>query len=88
MTISKNRLGLTLGIFAGAMHLIWALLVLIGVGETYMQWILPLHFLKLEIATLAFSIVNALMLVVLALIGGYVLGWLLGWVWNWTAKWK
>jgi len=84
--IDKNHLGLVLGIFFALLHLIWVLLVLLGVGQAYIDWILPLHFIRLLVTISSFSIVSAVLLLVMAFIGGYVCGWLFAAVWNWVGK--
>jgi len=80
--LNANKIGLTLGIFFAVLHLIWAILVLVGVAEASINWILPLHFVSLTMGILDFNIVNALILVVMAFIGGYITGWLFAWIRN------
>ena len=84
--MSKNRAGLTLGLFFAILHAFWALAVLVGVAKTYLDWILPMHFIGIMFDILPFSIVNALILVVIAFIAGYVCGWIFAALWNWMGK--
>ena len=79
---NKNLAGLTTGIFAAALHALWAVLVLLGVGQTYLDWIFPLHFVGNVYSVMSFSLGTAAILVVLAFVGGYVLGWLFTALWN------
>lgn len=84
--INKNRLGLTLGLFAGLLHLIWAVSVAVGIAESWLEWILPLHFISLVVPVAGFDVLSAVILTITAFIGGYICGWLLAWVWNKLGK--
>lgn len=80
--LNKNKLGMTLGIFVGAWHLIWALLVGFNVAQSFIDWVLPLHFVSLTVPIASFSWLNAIILTIAAFIGGYVMGWLFAALWN------
>ena len=86
MVLNKNKFGLVIGIFVAAWHLLWALCVLAGVAQTFINWILPLHFISILVSVTTFSITNALLLTIAAFIGGYVMGWLFAALWNWLLK--
>lgn len=80
--INKNSLGLSLGIFAALLHAVWAILVAAGVAKSLLDWVLPLHFVGAMFSITSFSIVSAILLVVLAFVGGYVTGWVFAAIWN------
>lgn len=80
--ISKNKAGMTLGLFAAGWHAVWALLVGIGIAESMLNWVLPLHFISLVVPMSAFSWLNALILIIAGFIGGYVMGWSFAALWN------
>ncbi len=84
--LNKNKLGIVLGIFVGAMHAIWVLAVALNVGQKFLDFILPLHFIDNLYSVMTFNIATALMLVVMATVGGYVMGWLFAALWNWVDK--
>ena len=79
---NKNKLGLTLGIFAALLHLVWAISVAVGIAQTYLDWILPMHFIGNVFDFATFNIVNAIILIILAFIGGYICGWVLGYIYE------
>ena len=83
--INKNQLGLTIGIFAALCHLIWTIAVAVGI-QKFVDWILLLHAIKLELTLTSVVILNAVLLVILAFVGGYVFGWVFGAIWNWVGK--
>lgn len=84
--INKNALGLTLGIFSALMHAIWAIAVGIGVGQNFINFIFPLHFLNIVYQVTSFNITTMLLLVVMGFVGGYVMGWIFAALWNYTSK--
>ena len=86
MAINKNKLGLTVGIFAAILHAVWAILVGAGIAQTYLNWIFPMHFIGNVFQVANFSLMAAVLLIILAFIGGYICGWILGVVWNWVDK--
>jgi hypothetical protein len=86
MVLNNNKVGLVVGIFASVWHLLWAICVLAGIAQTFLNWVLPLHFIGLLVSVTTFSITNALILVIGAFVGGYVMGWLFAALWNWIVK--
>jgi hypothetical protein len=84
--VNANKLGLTVGIFAAVFHATWAILIAIGILQTWLNWILPMHFVSNFFTLLPFSISNALILIVCAFIGGYITGWVFAVLWNWVEK--
>ncbi|MBI4994682.1 hypothetical protein HZC21_03495 [Candidatus Peregrinibacteria bacterium] len=82
MHINKNRAGLILGTFLGLFHLLWSILVAVGVAQWWMDFVLKLHFLNNPFAIAQFDWIFALGLVVMTFVVGYVLGWILAWLWN------
>jgi hypothetical protein len=84
--IDKNKLGITLAVFFGALHALWALAVAVNVGQKFLDFIFPMHFLSNVYSVMTFSIATALMLVVMATVCGYVMGWLFAALWNYIEK--
>lgn len=82
----KNKLGLTFGIFAAALHAVWAIIVGLGFGESVINYIFPLHFLNAAYEVLPFSFGTAAMLILFAFVGGFIMGWVLMVLWNWLGK--
>lgn len=83
--ISKNRAALTVGLFIALLHALWAIIVAIfpNAMQTYLNWIFPMHFIGNVFTILPFNILNAIILVIMAFIGGYVFGWLFALIWDW-----
>ena len=75
-----NKIALTVGLFVAALHAIWALVVAMGIGQIYLNWILPLHFVSNPYIVMGFDFLNALLLVIVAFIGSYLATLLLVWL--------
>lgn len=80
--IKGNKPALIIGLYAAVLHIIWAIAVALGIGQTYLNWILPLHFISNMYVVTDFSFFTSLMLAVMAFIGGYVGTWVFVWIWN------
>lgn len=84
MKLNKNKTGLVLGTLFAFVHLIWAILIAISplLMQNLIDWIMRLHFLGIGILIHPFSIINAILLVVVAFICGFVFGWIFAFAWN------
>lgn len=80
--VNSHKVGLVFGGVLAIFHAVWATIVLVGWAKPFMDWILSLHFLTFQYSINAFSLANALMLVVVTGIIGYAIGYLAGWLWN------
>ncbi len=84
--LSKNSVGLALGLLMGLGHLGWAILVVLGWAKPLLDWVLSLHFMSFSYVMTPFSFVTALGLVVFTFICGYVVGWVLAALWNFSRR--
>lgn len=67
-----HKIAMAVGLFFAALHALWAGLVALGVGQAVIDWIFPLHFIDEMYTVLTFNLVNALLLIVMAFVGGYL----------------
>ncbi len=84
--VHVHKTGLVLGGLFGIAHAAWAVAVLVGIAEPFLNWIFGLHFLNFPFTVDPFSFWNAAMLVVVTFIVGYVLGCVFGWLWNMACR--
>jgi hypothetical protein len=77
-----NKPALVVSLFVAAMHAFWALSVALGVGQMYLNWIFPLHFIGNLYTVLSFNLLTALMLVIMAFAGSYLATLLFVWLWK------
>ena len=82
MQINKNETGLTFGFLIGFLHLIWSLLVLLGMAQILLNFILNIHMISMPITVLPFNLIKALGLIAVTFVVGYVFGWLMAFFWN------
>ena len=81
----SHRLGRTLSLFAGLVHMVWIILVWIGVAQPWMDFVYGMHAIQLDGAVMtvqSMPILGALFLLAIALVIGYVVGWVIGALWE------
>lgn len=83
--LNTNQVGLTIGIFAALVHLVWLVAVAIGI-QKYVDWILLLHSIRLDLILTNVVLLNALILIVIAFIGGYIVGYVFAAIYNYIGK--
>jgi hypothetical protein len=81
--ISPHLVGLMCGAFFAIGHAVWSLMVALGFAQTFLDWILSLHFVDNPFTIQPFSLTTAVTLVVFVFIVWYIIGWISGWLWNW-----
>lgn len=81
-TINKNKTGLTFGFLISFMHLVWSVLVALGVAQVLLDFVLNVHMISVPIVVGPFSFVKALGLIVVTFVVGYVFGWMMAFFWN------
>jgi hypothetical protein len=86
--LDKNQTGLIVGIFLAIVHLIWAILVWVmpAVLQRFLNWIFELHALEPIWKLTTMTIMNAILLVIMTFVIGYIAGCLFACVWNMRAK--
>lgn len=82
--LNGKKLGLTLGIFFAAVHAIWALLIAISPAavKTMLDKVLLLHAIGFTFSIGTFNILNAILLVALTFVSGWLIGWFYAYVNN------
>jgi len=80
--INKNKAGLALGFFLSFVHLVWGILVALGIAQAFMDFIFKIHMISLSMTVGPFSLSKTIVLVVVTFIVGYVFGWLVAFFWN------
>lgn len=83
--MKKNQVGLAVGLFAALCHLVWILAVAIGI-QKFVDWILLLHSIQLDLVLTNIVFLNAILLIVIGFAGGYVFGWVFAAIYNWAGK--
>lgn len=84
--ISKNNLGLTIGILFVIVHAAWLVLVATGLASSFLNFIFSLHFISINIVITSFDFMPAVALLFIAFISGYISGWLIAALLNWVNR--
>lgn len=79
---SPNRVGVYCGLVIAFGHLVWAVLVMLGVGQMLLDFILAIHFLSNPYQVVSFNVGTAALLVVITGVIGYLVGYMATLVWN------
>lgn len=84
--MDSNKTGLALGALMSLAHLVWAVVVALGIAQGYMDWIYSIHFLNNPFIVGTFDITTATILVVVTGVVGYILGFIFALIWNKVQK--
>ncbi len=77
-----NKVGLVFAALLGGFHLLWAVLVMLGIAQKIYDFILWAHMIHLPIVIGPFDATAAVMLVVMTAVMGYIGGYIGAMVWN------
>jgi len=80
--ISKNKTGLTFGFLVSFIHLVWSILVALGIAQALLNFIFNMHMLSMPTVVMPFNLVKAIGLIVVTFVVGYIFGWLMAFFWN------
>jgi hypothetical protein len=80
--LNPHKAGLALGGLIGLFHLAWSILVAAGMAQPLINWAFQLHMIVPPFTVASFSMMNAVVLVVITSIIGYVMGWVFASLWN------
>ena len=80
--IHPNKAATAVGAVVGLSHFAWALLVAAGWAKPLMDFVLGLHFIRLDYAIAPFDLGTAAALVAVTFAVGYLFGLVFALVWN------
>lgn len=83
--IHPTKAAIAVGSVIGMWHLVWALFVAIGWAKPLMDFVLRLHFIRLDYDIAPFALGTAAALVVVTFAVGCAFGLVFALVWNWLA---
>ncbi len=82
MKLNESKVALTLGILVGGLHLVWSILVALGLAQGLLDFIFSIHMLANPYQVTGFDVTKAGMLVVITFVIGYGVGYIFANVWN------
>ena len=74
------------GLITAGLHLLWSILIALGIGQVYLDWILGLHFIENPYIVKPFNFGTMVMLLLVTFVAGFVLGWVGTIFWNRMVK--
>ncbi len=80
--LNTNKTALTVGLFLGGWHLLWSILIALGIAQPLYDFILWAHMVHMQILIGPFELKAAILLVIATFIIGYVFGWIFATIWN------
>ncbi len=80
--LDTKRTGLALGSFVAIVHVVWAILLAIGLAKPLLDFILSVHHIQVSFSIEPFSLGKAVLLVVVTFVVGYIFGWVFATGWN------
>jgi hypothetical protein len=86
MKFKPMTVALYTGLLVSALHLFWSVIVALGLGQIYLDWILGLHFIQNPFVVMPFSLGTMIILLVFTFAVGFVLGWVSTICWNKMVK--
>ena len=84
--LNKNKSGLILGTFAALLHVIWSVIVALGIAKDIVNFIASLHFFNMTFTIQQFNLGVSLILVALTFVVGYLIGFIFASVVNFYNK--
>lgn len=79
---NAHKVGLLFGTLLGGIHLIWALMVFLGLAQMMMDFVFWAHMLHIPLVIGPFDATAAVALVVMTYVLGYALGYAGARVWK------
>ncbi len=82
MKVDTIKVALTLGIVFSSVHILWSVLVALGLAQGLLDFILWAHMVSIPHEVTSFNVVQAGTLVIVTFVVGFSAGWIIGTAWN------
>ena len=80
--INKNKVGLVFAVVIGGAHIVWSLLVFLGLGQALLDFIMWVHMINISLTVGPFNLMSSAILIVVTSIIGYLIGIVVATVWE------
>lgn len=81
-SLHSHRTGLVVGSLLGFGHLVWSVLVALGLAQWLLNFVFQLHMIKPPLTVGPFSVGMAVGLILVTFVLGYGIGYALALIWN------
>lgn len=79
---NPHKTGLVGGVLLGGVHVLWAILVVLGWAQALINFSMWAHMVRMDITFGPFDMTTAIILIVVASLVGYAVGYAVGTIWN------
>lgn len=80
--LNPKKVGLTFGLTAAFLHLVWSLIVALGWGRAWVDFVAWAHMVHAMYAVGPFDAAASLSVIVVAFLIGYAVGFVFATIWN------
>jgi len=80
--MSKHKVGLVVGSFAGLVHLVWSVAIALGFAQPWIDFVYRIHSLNNPFTVMHFELGKAVGLIILTFIIGYIVGYVFAALWH------
>jgi len=80
--LNENKVALTVGLVMSVFHLVWSLLLILGLAQTLLDFIFWAHMIANPYRVTGFALMQSLILIITTFVVGYIGGFVFAKVWN------
>lgn len=80
--LNENKVALTVGLFVSGCHLVWSLLIVVGLAQPLLDFIFWAHMIANPCKVIGFTLTQSLILIIVTFAIGYIGGLIFTKVWN------
>ncbi len=80
--LNPYKTGLALGGLSAATHIIWSIIVALGWGQAWLDFVFTMHMIKPVLKVNAFDFGSAIGVVVIAAVIAFIMGNVFAHIWN------
>ncbi|MEK7135788.1 MAG: hypothetical protein AAB831_01355 [Patescibacteria group bacterium] len=84
--LNPNKTGIALGGLVGGLHLVWAILVVLGWAQPLVNFSQWAHMVSMPVVVQPFNLSAAITVIIVATAVGYVLGYAFAKIWNYLHR--
>lgn len=82
MKLKTQKVALSVGLFLGGWHVLWSVLILIGLAQPLLDFVFWMHMIANPYHVTGFALGQSLTLIIITFLFGYLCGWIFAWLWN------
>lgn len=79
---NPNKVGIVFAVLLGGIHLLWSVLIALGVAQSFYDFVLWAHMIHLPLVVGPFDMTASVVLVLMTAVMGYLVGNVGARVWN------